>query len=289
MNTTLQPVKFSSSELTAQFERLIARFEELGARGLVLVAYSGGVDSALALKIGTMALGQGCTGVIAKSETLTDEEFDLARQIADAHGMTLRSISYSELDIENYAENPVNRCYFCKKELHSRLAALGKEWGASCVVDGVNADDVGDYRPGMQAASELGVVSPLLEVGMTKSAIRQMARELGLSNWDKPAMPCLSSRIPHGEKIDAVKLRQVAEGEAFLRGLGFRQVRLRHHDKIARIEVEPGEIARLAEPETREAILRFMRSIGFQFVAADLFGYRMGSLNPSASSSAKSA
>ncbi|MBI3735991.1 ATP-dependent sacrificial sulfur transferase LarE [Candidatus Sumerlaeota bacterium] len=272
-------MQFSSPALAEKYDRLVARFRELGAEGPVIVAYSGGVDSTLALKLGTLALGERCVGVTAKSETLTDEDFDLTSQIAEAHGMTQRVIEYSELEIENYAENPTNRCYFCKRELHTRLGGIAAELGASCIVDGVNADDVGDYRPGIQAAREKGVVSPLLEAGMTKDDIRTMARELGLSNWDKPAMPCLSSRVPYGERIDAIKLRQIAEGEAFLRKLGFRQVRLRHHDKIARIEVEPSEIARLAEPETRDEVVRFMRSIGFQFIAVDLFGYRMGSLN----------
>lgn len=269
-------IRFSDAALNAKFRGLLERFKELGR---VIVAYSGGVDSTLALKAGTLALGANCIGVTAKSETLTDEEFELTRQIAEAHGMIQRVISYSELDIENYAENPVNRCYFCKKELHTRLTGVARELGARFIVDGVNADDVGDYRPGMEAARELGVVSPLLDCGITKDEIRRMSRELGLSNWDKPAMPCLSSRVPYGEPIDAMKLRQIGEGESFLRGLGLRQVRLRHHGKIARIEVEPGEIARLAEPEMRDQILRFMRSIGFQFVTLDLFGYRMGSLN----------
>lgn len=269
---------FSDPDLERKFRGLLTRFGELGR---VVVAYSGGVDSTLALKIGTMALGGNCIGVTAKSETLTEDDFELTREIAQAHGMIQRVVSYSELDIENYAENPVNRCYFCKKELHTRLTGVARELGARFIVDGVNADDVGDYRPGIEAARELGVVSPLLECGVTKDEIRRMARELGLSNWDKPAMPCLSSRVPYGEPIDAVKLKQIAEGEAFLRNLGVRQVRLRHHGKIARIEVEPSEIARLAESETRESVVRFMRSIGFQFVALDLFGYRMGSLNES--------
>lgn len=254
----------------------MARFLDLGR---VIVAYSGGVDSTLALKIGTLALGENCIGVTARSETLTDEDFELTQQIAEAHGFNQQFVVYSELEIDNYAENPVNRCYFCKHELYSRLGDLASRFSVEAVIDGSNADDVGDYRPGLEAVRELNVVSILREADMHKAEIRQMARELGLSNWDKPAAACLSSRIPYGEKIDPVKLKQVADGESFLRKLGFAQVRLRHHGPVARLEVDPLEIERLVKSETRDEILRHMRSIGFQFVAIDLAGYRTGSLN----------
>jgi uncharacterized protein len=269
-------VQFVDRDLEAKYRRLLSRFKELRR---VIVAYSGGVDSTLALKVGALALGTDCIGVTARSETLSDEEFELTVQIAQAHGFEQRVIEYSELEIDGYAENPTNRCYFCKRELHSRLGELKRELGAHWIVDGTNADDVGDYRPGLQAARELGVVSPLLEAGMSKDEVRRMARELGLPNWDKPAMPCLSSRIPHGEKIDELKLRQIERGEKFLRELGFREVRLRHHDKIARIEVGPEEIDRLTLPETRDRIVQYIRSIGFLYVTVDLAGYRRGSLN----------
>lgn len=268
--------RFTDPELAPKFAQAFDRIRGLGR---VVVAYSGGVDSALALKIGSMALGEDCVGVIARSETLAPEEFGLAMEIADAHGFQMRVVEYSELEIEGYAENPANRCYFCKRELHTRLGEVARELGARAIVDGVNLDDAGDYRPGIAAARELGVVSPLLEAGMSKSDIRAMARELGLANWDKPAAACLSSRIPYGERIDKVKLRQIAEGEAFLRAEGFAQARLRHHDKIARIEVAPEEIARLARPDLRERVTRFLRGLGFQYVTADLAGYRTGSLN----------
>lgn len=266
----------SDPALAERLSTMIARFRELGR---AVVAYSGGVDSTLALKVGTLAIGAECIGVTARSETLTDDDFELTSEIARAHGMRQEVIEYSELEIENYADNPVNRCYFCKRELYSRVTALLPRFDAKWIVDGSNLDDVGDYRPGAQAAGEHGVVSVLREAGMTKDDVRRMARELGLSNWDKPAAPCLASRVPYGERIDAVKLSQIARGEAFLRGLGFRQVRLRHHDKIARLEVEPAEIARLAEEAVREEVVRFLRSIGFRWVSVDLAGYRTGSLN----------
>lgn len=274
-------MKSACSEITdpalkSKFEIMTARFGDLKR---VIVAYSGGVDSTLALKVGTLAIGEACIGVTARSETLTQEDFELSARIAKQHGMVQRVVEYSELEIENYADNPINRCYFCKHELYSRLQAMAGELAVHAIVDGSNADDVGDYRPGLQATKELNVVSVLREAGMHKGEIREMARALGLPNWNKPAQACLSSRIPYGEKIDVKKLRQVEQGEAFLRELGFNQVRLRHHGTVARLEVEPGEIARLARPDLRDRVVKFMRSIGFQFVTLDMAGYRTGSLN----------
>lgn len=267
---------FSTPELSAKFRQMAGRLEELGR---VLVAFSGGVDSTLVLKLGTMVLGENCIGVTARSETLTDGEFELTRELAREHRMRQEIVEYSELEIANYAENPINRCFFCKHELYSRLDGLAERWNAVAVLDGTNADDVGDYRPGQEAARQLQVVSLLREAGMTKADIRAMARELGLANWDKPSGACLSSRIPYGQTIDRAKLDQVAKGEAFLRSLGFRQVRVRHHDRIARIEVEPAEIPRLAHPEIRKPVEDFLRSLGFLYVVLDLAGYRTGSLN----------
>lgn len=269
-------VQLNDLGLQRKFEKMTARVRELGR---VLVAYSGGIDSTLVLKVGTLAIGENCIGVTAKSETLTDEEFTLASEVAREHGMRQETIAYSELDIESYADNPVNRCYFCKHELYRRLDEFARRFEACAVLDGSNADDLGDYRPGLQAVKEFQVVSILREAEMRKHEIRQMARELGLRNWDKPSGACLSSRIPYGERIDPMKLRQIAEGEAYLRSLGFLQVRLRHHDKIARLEVESGEIARLAEPEVRTRVVEKLRALGFQHVTMDLAGYRTGSLS----------
>jgi uncharacterized protein len=267
---------FSALPHREKFERLLARFRELRR---ALVAYSGGIDSTLLMKAGTLAIGERCLGVIAKSETLTDDEYDKALTVACAHGFRLQTIAYSELEIESYTDNPINRCYFCKHELFSRLCALAAELGIDAIVDGSNADDAGDWRPGMQAAAELRVVSPLKEAGLTKAEIRALARALGLPNWDKPANPCLSSRIAYGLTIDRAKLEQVATGEAFLRERGFRQVRVRHHGEIARIEVARDEMDRLLAPEMRRPVAERLRELGFRYVTVDLLGYRSGSLN----------
>ena len=259
-----------------KFDALFDRFRQLGK---VLVAYSGGVDSTLLLKVGTLALGERCVGVTARSETLTDEEYNAAMAVARDHDFNIYTIEYSELEIENYANNPLNRCYFCKHELFSRLRRVAGELGVTTIIDGSNADDVHDWRPGMQAAAELQVISLLMEVGLNKNEIRELARALGLPNWDKPSSPCLSSRIAFGIPIDKQKLEQIAEGESFLRQKCFRVVRVRHHGAIARIEVEPGEIQRLMEPDMRRRVADRLRELGFRHVTVDLLGYRMGSLN----------
>jgi uncharacterized protein len=259
-----------------KFAQVFDRFRQCGR---AIVAYSGGVDSTLLLKIGTLAIGEGCLGVIARSETLSDEESAAALALAREHDFNLRTIQYSELEVENYAENPLNRCYFCKHELFSRLIQIARELGIQTIVDGSNADDAGDWRPGMQAGAELNVVSPLRDCGLTKEEIRDLARALCLGNWDKPSAPCLSSRIAYGIPIDKTKLTQVAEGERFLRQNGFRVVRVRHHDTIARIEVGPRDLARLVEPAMRERVVARLRELGFRHVTVDLLGYRSGSLN----------
>lgn len=258
-----------------KFESVFERFRNFGR---VLVAYSGGVDSSLLLKIGSMALGENCIGIIANSETLTPEELDAARKLAIEHGCVLREIRYSELEIENYATNPVNRCYFCKFELFSRFVEIAREMGAAAVIEGSNADDVGDWRPGLKAVAELAVLSLLREAGLHKQEIRDLARALGLANWDKPSNPCLSSRIAYGVAIDREKLAQIADGERFIRAQGFRQVRVRHYGDWASVEIGADELGRL-DSRLRQSIVDYLMSLGFPRVEIDPNGYRMGSLN----------
>ena len=259
-----------------KFDRLIGCFEDLGE---AMVAYSGGVDSTLLLKAGTLALGHACIGVIARSETLTDDEYEAAQAVAAEHGFNLEVITYSELAIDGYAANPTNRCYFCKHELYSRVSELARKRGVGAIAEGSNADDIGDWRPGLRAVRELNVISPLREADLHKDEIRALARALGLANWNKPSNPCLSSRIAYGERIDERKLDQVARGEKLLRARGFRQVRVRHLGVGARIEVGTDEIERLADPRLRKAVSEEIAALGFKTVEIDPRGYRSGSMN----------
>jgi uncharacterized protein len=248
--------------------------------GSVLVAYSGGVDSAFLLAVATETLGrESVLGVTGVSDSLAPFErvdaADVARQINARH----RELSTNELSDENYASNPSNRCYYCKSELFSRLADVAETERLAWIADGSNVDDLGDYRPGMQAGHERGVRSPLQEAKFTKAEIRYFAKERGMPIWDKPAAPCLSSRIPYGQRVTSDKLRQIGEAELFLRGLGLRNVRVRHHDTIARIEVSREEMLRLIGDGLNDEIVRKLKSIGFKHVTLDLQGFRSGSLN----------
>lgn len=250
--------------------------------GRVAVAYSGGVDSALLLDVAHATLGpDAALGLIARSETLTDAEHDEAVALADARGWRLATITYSELAIPNYAANPTNRCFFCKNEMWERLLPIARARGFEVLCDGTNASDLGDHRPGMAAGRAHGIRSPLLEAGLTKDAIRAEARRRGLANWDKPSGACLSSRFPYGTTITRDALERVGAAEALLRGLGFRVLRVRHHDTIARVELGPDELARAVEPALRAAMSAGLRALGYAYVALDLDGYRTGSLNES--------
>lgn len=259
----------------------LARLREaFRQRGRVLVALSGGVDSAVCMQIAHETLGfDNALGVTARSETLTESELAETRALAARQGWNHCVIEYSELEIPNYAANPVNRCYFCKHELFSRLTALARESGYACVVEGTNFDDRGDYRPGMAAANEFGTWAPLLQCEVTKAEVREMARHFGLPNWDKPSGACLSSRFPYGTPITREGLNQVAAAEEFLRSLGFRQVRVRHHDRLARIELPASEIPNLLQGEAYGRVAARLREIGYTYVTLDLAGYRTGSLN----------
>jgi uncharacterized protein len=259
-------------ERLKQLEGIVAPY------GSALVAFSGGVDSSLALAIAARALPKDkVLAVTSNNETYLPSELDLARDFAATLGVEHLVVNTRELDDPNYASNPTNRCYFCKSTLYSDLAKLASERGYACVVDGANKDDEGDYRPGRKAAKELGVVSPLSVAGLGKAEVRELAKHLGLPSWDKPALACLSSRFPYGQKITPEKLSQVARAEEFLRKEGFRQVRVRHHGEIARLEVAPAEMERAFA--LREEISAELEEAGFLYVTLDLAGYKSGSLN----------
>ena len=243
-----------------------------------LVAFSGGVDSSLALAVAARSLPKEKVLVVtSNNETYLPSELEGAEAFARSLGVKHLVVNTRELDDPNYASNPINRCYFCKSTLYSDLARIAENQGYACVVDGANKDDEGDYRPGRKAARELGVVSPLSVAGVSKAEVRGLAKYLGLPSWDKPALACLSSRFPYGQEITPEKLTQVARAEEFLRSWGYRQVRVRHHGEIARLEVGPGEMEKaFAE---REAISTELKDAGFLYVTLDLVGYTPGSLN----------
>lgn len=263
-------------QVAEQLDALRARLRELGS---VLVCYSGGIDSAFVLAVATEELGERAVGMTAVSPSLPQSEKDDAARIALALGATHRFVDSNELARDAYVQNGPDRCFHCKTELYSIARDKAREWQLAAIVNGTNTDDLGDYRPGLEAAREAGVVSPLLDAGMNKAAVRAAAQAIGMEIWDKPAAACLSSRIPYGTSVTRERLAQIGAFEAELRALGFRQVRVRWHDSIARIELDLSELERLLNPELRAAALEAGKRQGFRYVTLDLGGYRTGSHN----------
>jgi uncharacterized protein len=258
----------------------LTRLEDLlGRENSVLVCYSGGIDSAVVLAAAHRALGPRAVGVTAVSPSLPASELADAERIAREIGADHRLVESSELSREGYVNNGPDRCFHCKSELYDLAAQKRSEWQLDVVVNGTNLDDLGDYRPGLEAAKLAGVRSPLVELGFRKADVREVGRELGLSAWDKPAAACLSSRIPYGTSVTPKRLEQVGGFEANLRERGFRRSRVRYHDEIARIELDLEDLTRMLEPEIRSAVLAAGKAHGFTYVTLDLAGYRTGSHN----------
>jgi pyridinium-3,5-biscarboxylic acid mononucleotide sulfurtransferase len=266
----------ADSALDAKYTRLVDMLRDMQS---VVVAFSGGVDSTLLARAAGDALGDRALLITADSETYPEAELAEARRLAELMGLRHVVVRTDELANPEYARNGANRCFFCKEELFGRLAPIAEREGIGTLVYGANLDDLGDHRPGMKSAAERGVRAPLIEAELTKREIRDLSRQLGLPTWDKPSFACLSSRFQYGDRITAEKLRQVDAAESFVRSLGFRQFRVRHHDRLARLEIPLDEIPRLWEGGRHEAIVTRFREIGYLYVAVDLGGFQSGSAN----------
>jgi pyridinium-3,5-biscarboxylic acid mononucleotide sulfurtransferase len=247
--------------------------------GSVAVAFSAGIDSTLVARVAQEQLGERALAVTSASESVPQREVDESIKLAALIGIRHRVIRTREMDNPDYRANPTNRCYFCKTELYGDIAALAREEGLDCIANGLIVDDLGDFRPGIQAAGEHNVRSPLVEANLTKSDVRALAHELGLPNWAKPALACLSSRVPYGEGITVEKLSQIDLAEQVLRDAGFAQVRVRHHGAVARIELPPTDFSRLLAEGRAEQVHSELKALGYQWVTLDLMGYRTGSMN----------
>jgi uncharacterized protein len=263
-------------ELDLKFQKLKDSLKDLKS---VAIAYSGGVDSTFLLKVAADVLGNNVIAITAKSSTYPEREFKEAVKYIEGIGAKHIVIISEELEIEGFAKNPVNRCYFCKKELFSKIRKVADDNNINAVLDGSNADDISDFRPGTKAAMELKVISPLKDAGFTKDDIRSLSKKLGVPTWNKPAFACLSSRFPYGNEITVEKLSMVERAEQFLMDLGFRQIRVRHHEDIARVEVNAEERYKFFDIKIMDKVANELKSIGFKYVTLDLLGYRTGSMN----------
>lgn len=258
-------------------ERSLHKF--LGRYKSAVVAFSGGVDSSYLAYAANHVMGEAAKIVTALSPSVSELQENLVREFVTDFKLNHHIVDTAEMENPDYTANPADRCYFCKSELFSRLDQLREEWGVEVIFDGSNADDVGDYRPGRKAAEEEHVVSPLIEVGMTKEDIRHLSKKWGLPTWDLPAMPCLSSRLPYGVEVTREKLRQVESAEQYLRSLGLEQFRVRHHEELARIEIASSEMGKILDLKLFEQISSQLKTLGYQYVTLDLEGFRSGSLN----------
>jgi uncharacterized protein len=266
-----------NKELENKYNRLKTLLGELGK---IVIGFSGGVDSTLLLKVAVDTLGNNAIAVIGKSETYPAQEYKEALELIGLIGAKFLEVQTEETDNIKFRENPIDRCYYCKSELFSKLHKIAEAQNITWIADGSIVDDLKDFRPGSRATAEQNVRSPLLESGFTKEDVRELSKHLGLPTWDKPSFACLSSRFPYGFGITKEALSKIDQAETFLRSLGFRAFRVRHHDeKTARIEVLPTEILRILDPDIRNSIIEKLKTLGFIYITLDLQGYRTGSMN----------
>lgn len=260
-------------------EKLALLMENIEGMGSAAVAFSGGVDSTFLMKAAHRALGDRAVAITARSHAIPEREWKEAEELAKAEGIRHVMFDFPECDLKEFAQNPPDRCYYCKTAILGRMWEVAKQEGVAEIMEGTNADDEGDYRPGMRAVKEQKVKSPLKEAGLTKAEIRQLSREWGLPTWEKQSAACLASRFAYGEEITVEKLKQVGQAEEYLHGLGFGQLRVRVHGNLARLELTGEDIQKVLSSKLREEIDRTLKELGYAYVALDLKGYRMGSMN----------